>query len=159
MIAALNMRRAMRWCRYTVRRALSHALWCEPHQPPQMERDYDHSDDNRNQWGVCCSQTRGDSFVSVRRACAVFACLAIAACGSSAPRVAPEVMTSQPVGARGQATDYSVASRDAWAAYAGLLPQGVAASAIRLGNDRCYYYVAGAPIDPLTSTTGGQVCL
>ena len=68
-------------------------------------------------------------------------------------------MAAARAGAQGQATDYSVASREARAAYAGLLPQGVAASAIRLGNDRCYYYVAGATIDPLTSNTGAQVCL
>lgn len=68
-------------------------------------------------------------------------------------------MTSPSTGARGQATDYSVASREVRAAYAGLLPQGVRPSAMRLGNDRCYYYVAGATIDPLISNTGGQVCL
>jgi|GEM_PF-2063694 len=80
----------------------------------------------------------------------------LAACGSG-PAAAP--MAAAPVSAQGQATDYSVASREVRAEYAGLLPQGVAASAIRLGNDRCYYYVAGATINPLTSNTGGQVCL
>lgn len=64
-----------------------------------------------------------------------------------------------PAGAQGQATDFSVASRAARAEHAGLVPDGVRPSAIRLGNDRCYYYVAGPTIDPLLVRSGGQVCL
>ncbi|WP_155947275.1 hypothetical protein [Pseudorhodobacter ferrugineus] len=64
-----------------------------------------------------------------------------------------------PVGVQGQATDFSVASREARAEFAGLVPDGVRPSALRLGNDNCYYYVAGATIDPLTANNGGQICL
>ena len=92
-----------------------------------------------------------------RRAVALCACLAIAGCSSSGP--AP--MAAQPRGAPGQATDFSVASREVRAAYANLVPQGVAASAIRLGNDNCYYYVNGPQMVPLTPATEPktQICL
>ncbi|WP_415234467.1 hypothetical protein [Pseudorhodobacter sp.] len=91
-----------------------------------------------------------------RRAVALCACLAIAACAAG-----PAPMAVQPKGARGQATDFSVASRELRATYANLVPQGVAASAIRLGNDNCYYYVNGPQMAPLMPATEPktQICL
>jgi len=94
--------------------------------------------------------------MKVQATMTLFALVTLVACGSG-PTPAP--MAAGAAGAQGQATDYSVASREARAEYAGLVPQGVRPSAIRLGNDRCYYYVAGATIEPLISNTGGQVCL
>jgi hypothetical protein len=66
----------------------------------------------------------------------------------------------QSVGIRGQATDYAVASRENRAKYANLVPAGVAASAIRIGNDGCFYYVNGPVMAPLVSPLGGtlQIC-
>jgi len=93
--------------------------------------------------------------MKVQAGMTLFALVTLVACGSgSGPTPVPMA-----AGAQGQATDYSVASREARAEYPGLVPQGVRPSAIRLGNDRCYYYVAGATIEPLISNTGGQVCL
>lgn len=81
---------------------------------------------------------------------AVCAFFGVAACSSG-----PAPMAVQSRGVQGQATDFSVASREVRARYANLVPSGVAASAIRLGNDGCYYYVNGPQMAPLTPN--GQI--
>lgn len=150
MLAAFTMRMGLGWWRCAAREALRFACRYRLHLWPTRER--------RNMTIVSSISPLAPVYQGIRKVSACCAVLAFAGCSSgTAQRAAP--MAAASVGAQGSATDYSVASREARADYAGLLPQEVRPSAIRLGNNRCYYYVAGATIDPLISNTGGQVCL